>query len=52
MIVNLGRNLKLELDKINKNYKTILYSLRENKIFFKNLEEKLDFIKDQNVVVR
>ena len=50
MLINLGGNLKLEFDKINKNLKLFLDSLRENKTIFKNLEEKLDFIKDEDIV--
>ena len=44
------RNLKLEFDKINKNLKLFLYSLRENRASLKNLQEELDFLKHQNIV--
>ena len=50
MIVNLDRNLKSKLDNINKNFKIVLDSLRKNRAILKNLEEKLDFIKDQSIV--
>lgn len=46
LLINLGRNLKLKFEKIDKNLKLFLVSLRENRANFKSVEEKLDFIKD------
>ena len=50
LLINSCGNLKLEFDKLNKNFKIVLDSLTENRVYLKNLEERLDFIKDQNIV--
>lgn len=50
LLINSCGNLKLDFDKLNKNFKIVLDSLTENRVYLKNLEERLDFIKDQNIV--
>lgn len=50
LLINSCGNLKLEFDKLNKNFKIVLDSLTENRVYLKNLEEILDLIKDKNIV--
>lgn len=48
MLINLCRNLKLEIDKITKNVILFLDSLRECRVLLKNFEEKNRLYKESN----
>lgn len=48
LLINLCRNLKLEIDKITKNVILFLDSLRECRVLLKNFEEKNRLYKESN----